>query len=127
MESTAASERLRRDARSLFLSTATIDDMLEWATPRQIDAISRLLATEIANREASKKARLLKRARFPVVKTLDGYGFTHVKLPDGYTREQLVSLEFIPRAQDLVFYCSHRQGQDPLGDRPGPQGASRRA
>ena len=31
-------ERLRADARSLFISTATIDDTLSWATPRQIDA-----------------------------------------------------------------------------------------
>ena len=39
-------ERLRADARSLFISTATIDDTLSWATPRQIDAIGRTLMTK---------------------------------------------------------------------------------
>ena len=37
---------LRERARSLFISKATIDETLEWATPRQLDAIDRMLATE---------------------------------------------------------------------------------
>ena len=57
---------LRERARSLFISKATIDETLEWATPRQLDAIDRMLATEPANREASKRARLMRQARFPV-------------------------------------------------------------
>lgn len=61
-------DQLRNRARRLFLSAATIDSFLEWATPRQIDAASRLLAAELENREASKRGRLLRRARFPVVK-----------------------------------------------------------
>ena len=34
---------LRERARSLFISQATIDETLEWATPRQLDAIDVLL------------------------------------------------------------------------------------
>lgn len=36
---------LRERARSLFISQATIDETLEWATPRQLDAIDRMLTT----------------------------------------------------------------------------------
>ena len=72
---------LRERARSLFISQATIDETLEWATPRQLDAIDRMLATELANREASKRARLMRQARFPVPKSLDGYDFANVRLP----------------------------------------------
>ena len=43
---------LRERARSLFISQATIDETLEWATPRQLDAIDRMLATELANRSS---------------------------------------------------------------------------
>ena len=74
-------DRLRARARALFISQATIDDLLAWATPRQLQAVDRLLHTELDNRETSKRARLLRRARFPVPKTLDGYDFTNVKLP----------------------------------------------
>lgn len=38
---------LRERARSLFISKATIDETLEWATPRQLDAIDRMLATDV--------------------------------------------------------------------------------
>ena len=67
-------DRLRARARALFISQATIDDLLAWATPRQLQAVDRLLHTELDNRETSKRARLLRRARFPVPKTLDGHG-----------------------------------------------------
>ena len=109
---------LRERARSLFISQATIDETLEWATPRQLDAIDRMLATELANREASKRARLMRQARFPVPKSLDGYDFANVRLPDGYTKEQLTGLDFAAKAQDLVFYGKTGRGKT-HGHRPG--------
>ena len=107
-------DRLRARARALFISQATIDDLLAWATPRQLQAVDRLLRTELDNRETSKRARLLRRARFPVPKTLDGYDFTNVKLPDGYARDELLSLDFVGRAQDLVFYGKTGRGKTHL-------------
>ena len=97
-------EGLYAKARSLFISKATMDDFTGWATPRQADAVSSLFDTELANRERSKRERLLRRARFPVVKSLDGYDFSNVRLPDGYALDGLLDLDFVPRAQDLVFY-----------------------
>lgn len=105
---------LRERARGLFISQATIDETLEWATPRQIDAIDRMLATELANRESSKRARLMRQARFPVPKSLDGYDFTNVRLPDGYDREQMTRLDFMDKAQDLVFYGRTGRGKTHL-------------
>lgn len=105
---------LRERARSLFISQATIDETLEWATPRQLAAIDRMLATELANREASKRARLMRQARFPVPKSLDGYDFANVRLPDGYTKEQLTGLDFAAKAQDLVFYGKTGRGKTHL-------------
>ena len=39
-------DRLRARARALFISQATIDDLLAWATPRQLQAVDRLPRTE---------------------------------------------------------------------------------
>lgn len=98
---TKTDEGLYEKARKLFISKASIDEFAGWATPRQVDAVHRLLDTELANRERAKHDRLLRRARFPVVKGLDGYDFTNVRLPDGYMLDELLGLGFIPRAQDL--------------------------
>ena len=81
---TKTDEGLYEKARKLFISKASIDEFAGWATPRQVDAVHRLLDTELANRERAKHDRLLRRARFPVVKGLDGHDFTNVRLPDGY-------------------------------------------
>lgn len=77
---TKTDEGLYEKARKLFISKASIDEFAGWATPRQVDAVHRLLDTELANRERAKHDRLLRRARFPVVKGLDGYDFTNVRL-----------------------------------------------
>ena len=95
---TKTDEGLYEKARKLFISKASIDEFAGWATPRQVDAVHRLLDTELANRERAKHDRLLRRARFPVVKGLDGYDFTNVRLPDGYMLDELLGLGFIPRA-----------------------------
>ncbi len=87
---TKTDEGLYEKARKLFISKASIDEFAGWATPRQVDAVHRLLDTELANRERAKHDRLLRRARFPVVKGLDGYDFTNVRLPDGYMLDELL-------------------------------------
>lgn len=74
----------------------------------------RPFGTELANRERSKRERLLRRARFPVVKSLDGYDFSNVRLPDGYALDGLLDLDFVPRAQDLVFYGKTGRGKTHL-------------
>ena len=102
-------EGLYAKAGSLFISRATMDDFAGWATPRQTEAVSRLFDTE-----RSKRERLLRRARFPVVKGLDGYDFSNVRLPDGYALDGLLDLDFVPRAQDLVFYGKTGRGKTHL-------------
>lgn len=73
-----------------------------------------MLETELANRQAAKHERLMRRARFPVVKSIEGYDFTNVKLPDGYSRNQLTGLDFVGKAQDLVFYGKTGRGKSHL-------------
>ncbi len=111
---TKTDEGLYEKARKLFISKASIDEFAGWATPRQVDAVHRLLDTELANRERAKHDRLLRRARFPVVKGLHGYDFTNAGLPDGYMLDELLGLGFIPRAQDLVFYGKTGRGKTHL-------------
>ena len=93
-------------ARSLFISKATMDDLTGRATPRQTDAASRPFDTEPANGERSKRERLLRRARFPVVKSLDGYDFSNVRLPDGYALDGLLVflVKSVFRVSSLIFF-----------------------
>lgn len=98
-------------ARSLFISKATISWFLETATPGQLAACSSMLARELESRERSKRARLLRQARFPVPKAVEGFDWSHVRFPDGWGREEMLSLDFVGRAEDLVFHGPTGRGK----------------
>lgn len=81
--------------------------LTEWAekgTPKQREYLHGVLNAEHESRQESRRARLLKSARLPAMKTLTGFDYTSVRFPEDYGREPLESLDFITRAQDLVLY-----------------------
>ena len=88
-------------------SSLTAGVLADWAakgTPKQREYLHGLLQAEHASRRAARHARLLKAARLPTVKTLEGYDWTNLAFPADYGREQLTSLEFLQCGGDLVFY-----------------------
>lgn len=85
--------------------TATV--LAEWAdkgTPKQREYLHGLLIAEQQSRRTARTTRLLRAAKLPMVKTLDGYDWTNISFPDGYGRDQLRRLDFIDTGGDLVFY-----------------------
>ncbi len=55
-----------------------------------------------ANREAQRVERLIRQARFPVIKTFDGYKYHPITWPKGYDKEQLLGLDFIENKQNIL-------------------------
>ena len=78
----------------------------EWAgkgAPRQVEFLLGYLEAEAASRDASKRASLLRRCALPAPKTFDGYDWSAVSWPDGFGRDDLLSLSFLGRREDLVL------------------------
>lgn len=107
----AEREEFSSRARSLFMSKATIAWFLETATPGQLAACSSMLARELESRERSKRARLLRQARLPVPKAVEGFDWSHVRFPDGWGRDDMLSPGFVGRAEDLVFHGPTGRGK----------------
>ncbi|NCB26349.1 MAG: hypothetical protein EOM62_12875 [Bacteroidia bacterium] len=74
------------------------------ATPCQEEFLHRVLSEEIAARERSRRARLMNRAHFPVLKSLEGYEFGCVRLPSSFPQKELISCRFIQEKKNLVLY-----------------------
>ena len=110
-EREATEEAFRAAARALFISGETIDGFVASATPGQLSACRSMLEAELVHRDRAKRQRLLRQARFPVPKSFDGFDWSNVSFPDGWGREDMLSLSFMERAEDLVFYDG--QGEDP--------------
>ena len=64
----------------------------------------RVLEAEMANREETRRARLLREAAFPVYKTLDKYENGTVTLPPSLGRKELESCSFVTGKKNLVLY-----------------------
>ena len=66
----------REAARTLFFSNETVEAFLERSSAAQVRCAFELIGAEIAVRERNRRARLLRRARFPFAKSVEGYDFS---------------------------------------------------
>lgn len=105
---------LRRLARAMYFSNETVEAFLGSATAAEARCVSDLISSELEVRERNKRARLYRRARFPQVKSFEGYDFSQVSFPDGYTEADLRSLAFVDAAQDFVFHGQTGRGKTHL-------------
>ena len=71
-------------------------------TPRQAGYLAEYLEAECASRDASRRAQLPGRCALPQAKTLDGYDWGSVAWPDSFGRDDLLSLSFLDRHEDVV-------------------------
>lgn len=101
-------------ARKMYFSKEAIEYWLQTATPTQLSSVYALLSKELHLREESKKRRLLRKAKFPVVKALMDFDYSDVAFPDGYGKEDIESLEFVKHGQDFVFYGKTGRGKTHL-------------
>lgn len=113
-ERAAMESRIRDGARRLCLSNDTVSWFLKQATPRQLDAVAGLVEHELSVREVNRRNRLLRKAAFPAVKSIDGFDFTDVKLPEGHDVADMRSLQWVEQAQDYVFYGQTGRGKTHL-------------
>lgn len=86
------------------ISTAVVAETAAKATPKQRQLLLDLFTAEHASRAHQRRTRLLKAAKLPTMKTLDGYDWTNIKFPTDYGRTPLIDLEFLAAGSDLVFY-----------------------
>lgn len=101
-------------AKTMYFTGSTVAAFAKGATRGQLAAVCDLIRSENATREENKRARLLKRAKFPAVKSVEGFDFTEVSMPDGYTVDDMLSLGFVEAAQDFVFYGGCGRGKTHL-------------
>jgi DNA replication protein DnaC len=91
-------------SRNLPLTRSVLKATLQDATPGQLGLLASLFKAENASREQSRRLRLLKHAGFPQAKELDGYDWSTIGFPQDWGRNDLLTLEFIEHAEDLVLY-----------------------
>lgn len=97
-------DELVEAGRAASLTSSVMDEFARKGTPKQREFLYELLMAEQVSRAESRRARLLRAAKLPAMKTLDGYDFSAITFPSDYGREQLVDLDFLDHAQDLILF-----------------------
>ena len=95
---------LQASCRTLFMTSAIPDLASSEGTLKQVEFLDTALKKEITTREENRRERLVKRAKFPVYKTFEGYEYRCVKLPPALSREELEDATFIEEGVNLVLY-----------------------
>jgi DNA replication protein DnaC len=109
-----ALSEFRDSARQMMFSNSTIEAFSAESTARQMRAVMRILDIELKTRAENKRNRLLKQAAFPAIKSIDDFDFSGVKLQDGHTADDLASLSFMDKAENLVLYGPPGRGKTHL-------------
>jgi len=104
----------RDSAHKMMFSNSTIDAFSSESTPKQLSAVMRMLAIELETRAENKRKRLLRQATFPAIKSIDEFDFSGVQIGEGYTVDDLSSLSFIEKAENLVLYGPSGRGKTHL-------------
>jgi len=74
---------------------------VEYQNPEQY--LTDLLERVLEQRRARRTERLIKQAGFPTIKTLEGYDFSPITFPQSMSRDELLTLEFIDRKENLCL------------------------
>lgn len=94
------------------------------ATAAEVRAADRLLSAELESRDAHGRERLMRRARFPQVKSLEGYDCSQVAFPDGHGPADLESPPFLGTAEGFVFHGRTGRGKTHLATAMGVRAVS---
>ena len=115
---------LAANARRLFMSGDVVRGFLDGATAAEVRAANRLLSAELESRDVHRRERLMRRARFPQVKSVEGYDYSQVAFPDGYGPADLESLAFLDTAEGFVFHGRTGRGKTHLATAMGVRAVS---
>ena len=113
-EKSQLADSITAGARAVHFSNATIGWFLDSATPGQMQAVDGMLKHEAEVRRRNKHARLLRRAKFPAVKSVEDFDHSDLRFPDGYGWDDMLSMEWVGERQDFVFHGPTGRGKSHL-------------
>ena len=99
----ALAQRVVAAGRRCSLTKSVLARWAKKGTPGQIEYLADYLEAECGSRDASKRANLLRRCALPQPKTFDGYEWDQIIWPQGFDRDDLLTLSFLEDHEDLVL------------------------
>jgi len=86
------------------LRIGNLEDLIteiEFEEPEQY--LTDILSLEVEKRKSRRVKRLIKKASFPNIKTLDDYNFEPITFPDSIDKTDLLTLDFIDKKENILM------------------------
>ncbi|MCK8825941.1 IS21-like element helper ATPase IstB [Fuchsiella alkaliacetigena] len=102
-ENNTYKDRIKEYCQRLKLS-AVADNWQEIEFKDKAQYLMKLLELELEAKNTRRTNRLLKQAKFPYLKTLEGFKWEEIELPEDSKRSDLINLNFIENKENLLLY-----------------------
>lgn len=90
--------------RKMFFSAPVINKYLAESSVSEIASLNQLLDAEQELRTVSRRARYIKNAGFPSLKSFTGYDFSNIAFPGHMGKEAMLTLDFVKENKTIVFF-----------------------
>jgi len=107
-------EEICKYQRKLRLSSSLMEIYPNIEAESHEEFLLKLLKALNEDREKKRRIRNLKNAGFQVLKSLEGYDYSQIRFPDSLRVQDLESLSFVDKKENLILYGSVGTGKTHL-------------
>ena len=112
-------------AKKLKLGREFLEDFEDIPFTTKEEYLLKVLEAAVGYQQINRKNRLLKQAKFEVYKSLEGYDFSNVQIPETLNIEGLEAGDFIDKRENLIFYGPVGTGKTHLATSLGIEACNR--
>jgi len=105
---------LLKACKTLRFGSNIIDNAKKIKKLNNLEFLLELFTLELENRELKRKNAYIKAAKFDVLKTFEDYTFDDIKVPKSITPEEIQSVNFIDKKENLILYGNVGSGKSHL-------------
>lgn len=102
---------LTADARQMLFSNAAVDGFIATSTLAGLRTVGGPLEKRMGVHADSQLAKRMRKAKFPAIKSVEGYDFSYLAFPEGYSAHDLKGLGLIDACQNFVFHGKTGRGK----------------
>jgi len=107
-------ELLMEVCKSLHLNRGIITKAKKIKEKKNLDFLLELLTAELEERNLKRRNAYIKAAKFEICKTFEDYTFEDIKIPPTLSIDDILSISFVPRNENLIMYGNVGAGKTHL-------------
>lgn len=107
-------ELLVRACKKLHFGSGLVTKAKKIKANDHLDFLLQLFTAELEERDRKRRNAYLKAAKFEIIKTFEKYTFEDIRFPAALSAEDILSLSFVRRRENLILYGNVGAGKTHL-------------